>query len=83
MADSWTITLLKSKREQIVVVIQNCERELEKARAGYAHITAALAIFDAGDKPCSQRPKHERGALTPSGGPLYTVSANSLWHQIR
>jgi hypothetical protein len=56
MADSLTVTLLKSKRNQIGDVIQNYERELEKARADYAHITAALAIFDAGDKPGSQRP---------------------------
>lgn len=56
MAESQTVTILKQKREDIAAAIINYERELERAKADYAHITAALAIFDAGDKPGSQRP---------------------------
>ena len=56
MAESQTVVILKAKREEIAAAIENYERELERARADFAHITAALAIFDAGDRPGSQRP---------------------------
>jgi hypothetical protein len=56
MAESQTVVILRAKREEIAAAIENYERELERARADFAHITAALAIFDAGDKPGSQRP---------------------------
>jgi hypothetical protein len=56
MAESQTVTILRAKREEIAAAILNYERQLENARADFAHITAALAIFDAGDKPGSQRP---------------------------
>ncbi len=56
MAESQTVTILRAKREEIAAAIVNYERELERAKADFAHITAALAIFDAGDRPGSQRP---------------------------
>lgn len=56
MAESQTVVILRNKREEIAAAIENYERELERARADFAHITAALAIFDAGDQPGSQRP---------------------------
>ena len=56
MAESQTVVILRAKREEIAAAIENYERELERARADFAHITAALAIFDAGDRPGSQRP---------------------------
>lgn len=56
MAESPIVKTLKSKREEIAAAIENYERELERARADFAHVTAALAIFEAGDKPGSQRP---------------------------
>jgi hypothetical protein len=56
MAESQTVTILRAKREAIAAAIQNYERQLEQAKADFAHITAALAIFDQGDKPGSQRP---------------------------
>jgi hypothetical protein len=56
MAESQTVVILKAKREEIAAAIENYECELERARADFAHITAALAIFDADDKPGSQRP---------------------------
>jgi hypothetical protein len=56
MAESQTVIILRNKRDDIAAAISNYERELEKARADFAHITAALAIFDAGDQPGSQRP---------------------------
>jgi hypothetical protein len=56
MAESQTVVILRAKREEIATAIENYERELERARADFAHITAALAIFDAGDRPGSQRP---------------------------
>ena len=56
MAESQTVTILRAKREEIGAAIINYERQLEQAKADFAHVTAALAIFDAGDKPGSQRP---------------------------
>jgi hypothetical protein len=56
MAESQTVTILRNKRDAIGAAIINYERHLEQAKADFAHITAALAIFDAGDKPGSQRP---------------------------
>jgi hypothetical protein len=56
MAESQTVTILRNKRDDIAAAIQNYERQLEQAKADFAHITAALAIFDQGDKPGSQRP---------------------------
>lgn len=56
MAESQTVVILRAKREEIAAAIENYERELERARADFAHITAALAVFEAGDKPGSQRP---------------------------
>jgi hypothetical protein len=56
MAESQTVTILRNKREAIGAAIINYERQLEQAKADFAHITAALAIFDQGDKPGSQRP---------------------------
>ena len=56
MAESQTVTILRAKREEIGAAIINYERQLEQAKADFAHITAALAIFDQDDKPGSQRP---------------------------
>jgi transposase-like protein len=56
MAESQTAVILKAKRAEIAAAIENYEHELERARADFAHISAALAIFDAGDGPGSQRP---------------------------
>jgi hypothetical protein len=56
MAESQTVVILSAKRAELAAAIENYERELDRARADYAHITAALVIFDAGDKPGSQRP---------------------------
>jgi len=56
MAESQTVVILRAKRDAIAATIQNYERELERAKADFTHITAALAIFDAGDQPGSQRP---------------------------
>jgi hypothetical protein len=56
MAESQTVVILRNKRDAIAAAIQTYERELEKAKADFAHVTATLAIFDAGDRPGSQRP---------------------------
>ena len=56
MAESQTVVILRAKREEIAASIASYERQLEHAKADFAHITAALAIFDQGDKPGSQRP---------------------------
>jgi len=42
MAESQTVTILRAKREEIAAAILNYERQLENARADFAHITAAL-----------------------------------------
>lgn len=56
MAESQTVVILRAKRDAIAATIANYEREIERAKADFTHITAALAIFDAGDQPGSQRP---------------------------
>ena len=56
MAESQTVVILRNKRDAIAAAIESYERELEKAKADFAHVTATLAIFDAGDRPGSQRP---------------------------
>jgi len=55
MAESQTVVTLRAKRDAIASAIQNYERQLERAKADYAHITAALTIFEASDEPGSQR----------------------------
>jgi hypothetical protein len=56
MSDSIIVLSLRKKRDELSATIRSYEHELEQARANFAHITAALAVFDAGDKPGSQRP---------------------------
>ena len=56
MAESQTVVVLRNKRNAIAAAIESYERELERAKADFAHVTATLAIFDAGDRPGSQRP---------------------------
>lgn len=55
MAESQTVVTLRAKRDAIASAILNYERQLEQARADFAHITAALSIFEANDDPGSQR----------------------------
>lgn len=55
MAESQTVATLRAKRDAIASAIQSYERQLEQARSDYSHITAALSIFEAQDKPDSQR----------------------------
>ena len=47
MAEIRTVTTLTSKREEIERAIVGYEARLKQARADLAHITAAIAIFDA------------------------------------
>jgi hypothetical protein len=55
MAESQTVTTLRAKRDAIASAIQGYERQLEQARADFAHVTAALTIFEAQDEPGTQR----------------------------
>jgi hypothetical protein len=51
MAEIRTVTTLRSKREEIERAIVGYEQRLGQARADLAHITAAIAIFEAtGDR---------------------------------
>jgi hypothetical protein len=51
MAEIRTVTTLRSKRAEIIAAIANYEKKLAQARADLAHITAAIAIFEAsGDR---------------------------------
>lgn len=51
MAEIRTVTTLRSKRDEVLRSIRLYERQLEQARADLAHITAAIAIFEAsGDR---------------------------------
>jgi hypothetical protein len=56
MAESQTVVILRAKRDAIAATILNYERQLEQAKADFTHVTAALAIFEAGEQPGSQRP---------------------------
>ena len=47
MAEIRTVTTLRSKREEIERAIVGYEARLNQARADLAHITAAIAIFEA------------------------------------
>ena len=47
MAEIRTVTTLRSKRAEIIAAIANYEKKLAQARADLAHITAAIAIFEA------------------------------------
>lgn len=51
MAEIRTVTTLRNKRAEIESAIGNYEARLKQARADLAHITAAIAIFEAsGDR---------------------------------
>ena len=51
MAEIRTVTTLRTKRAEIETAIGNYEARLKQARADLAHITAAIAIFEAtGDR---------------------------------
>jgi hypothetical protein len=51
MAEIRTVTTLRTKRAEIETAIVNYEARLKQARADLAHITAAIAIFEAsGDR---------------------------------
>ena len=56
MAEIRTVTTLSSKRAEIQASIVSYERKLAQARADLAHITAAIAIFEASDEPEDVRP---------------------------
>ncbi len=55
MAESQTVTILRAKRDAIAAAINNYERQLERAKADFTHVTAALAIFEAAEEPGSNR----------------------------
>lgn len=47
MPEIRTVTTLRRKRDEIKRAVRNYERKLDQARADLAHITAAIAIFEA------------------------------------
>lgn len=47
MSEIRTVTTLRHKRAEIVKTIEKYERKLNQARADLAHISAAIAIFEA------------------------------------
>ena len=55
MAESQTVVTLRAKRDAIAAAILNYERQLDRARADFTHITAALAIFEAQETPGTNR----------------------------
>jgi len=55
MAESQTVVILRAKRDAIKAAIDNYERQLDLARHDFTHVTAALTIFEAEDRPGSQR----------------------------
>lgn len=55
MAEIRTVTTLRSKREEIERSIVGYEHRLAQARADLAHITAAIAIFEATGSPADMQ----------------------------
>src|SRR5665213_2890164 len=55
MAESQTVSTLRAKRDAIAAAILNYERQLERARSDFTHVTAALTIFEASEEPGSNR----------------------------
>jgi hypothetical protein len=55
MSESQTVSTLRAKRDAIAAAILNYERQLERARSDFTHVTAALAIFEASEEPGSNR----------------------------
>ncbi len=49
MADSATLVTFRIKRQKIAAVIKHYERQLNQARIDYAHINAAIRIFETDD----------------------------------
>jgi hypothetical protein len=47
MAEIRTVTTLRRKRDEVRKAVRNYERRLDQARADLAHLTAAIAIFEA------------------------------------
>jgi hypothetical protein len=60
MAEIRTVTTLRRKREEIKRAIRNYEKRLDQTRADLAHLTAAIAIFEAkkGNESSSYAAKH-------------------------
>ncbi len=55
MGEIRTVTTLRSKRVEIERAIVGYEARIKQARADLAHITAAIAIFEATDNPDAMR----------------------------
>ena len=51
MTEIRTVTTLRRKRDEISASIRNYEKKLGQARADLAHITAAIRLFTATDRP--------------------------------
>ncbi len=51
MPEIRTVTTLKYKRDEIAASIRLYEKKLEQARADLAHVTAAIRILSATDRP--------------------------------
>ncbi len=51
MSEIRTVTTLRRKRDEISASIRLYEKKLEQARADLAHVTAAIRIFSATDRP--------------------------------
>ena len=51
MTEIRTVTTLPRKRDEISTSIRLYENKLERARSDLAHVTAAIRIFSATDRP--------------------------------
>jgi hypothetical protein len=51
MSEIRTVTTLRSKRDEIAQSIRLYEERIKQARADWAHITAAIRIFEASGDP--------------------------------
>jgi len=55
MAESQTVVTLRAKRDAIASAILNYEHLLDQAKSDFAHVTAALSIFEAEQEPGANR----------------------------
>jgi hypothetical protein len=51
MSEIRTVTTLRSKRDEILFSIRLYEDRIKQARAGLAHVSAAIKIFEASGDP--------------------------------
>jgi len=77
MGEIRTVTTLRRKRDEISASIRLYEKKLEQARADLAHVTAAIRIFAATDRP-QDIPRYVDSYRLFKRGEPWTICAAAL-----